>query len=59
MSALGPVPKESTDVSNKPKMGEKNQEVDLELCQDGHFFQKRFLKVCSHLKQKNVGPALT
>ncbi|XP_019127894.2 tudor domain-containing protein 5 [Larimichthys crocea] len=54
LSALGPVPKESTDVSNKPKMAEKNQEVDLELCQDGHFFQKRFLKLEEELRQQIV-----
>ncbi|KAE8294003.1 Tudor domain-containing protein 5 [Larimichthys crocea] len=54
LSALGPVPKESTDVSNKPKMAEKNQEVDLELSQDGHFFQKRFLKLEEELRQQIV-----
>lgn len=47
-------PPESTDVSNKPKMAEKNQEVDLELCQDGQFFQKRFLKLEEELRQQIV-----
>ncbi len=56
-TTLGPVHEEITTVSNKPEMVEKNQEVDPELCQEGRLFEKRVLKVCSHLKQENGEPA--
>lgn len=45
-TALGPDHKESTTVNNESGLVETNQE--------GLLFQKRVLKVCSHLKQENI-----
>lgn len=56
-TTVDPVRKWSTTVSNKPEMVEKNHEAEVVLCQEGWLFQKRVLKVCSHLKQENGVPA--
>lgn len=56
-TTVDPVHKRSTTVGNKPEMVEKNHKAYAMLCQEGWPFQKRVLKVCSHLKQENAVPA--
>ncbi|XP_051233340.1 tudor domain-containing protein 5 isoform X1 [Dicentrarchus labrax] len=45
VTTLGPVHKESTTISSKPEVVEKNQEANPEFCQEGRLFQKRVLKL--------------
>uniref|UniRef100_A0A3Q1IVJ0 Tudor domain-containing protein 5 n=1 Tax=Anabas testudineus TaxID=64144 RepID=A0A3Q1IVJ0_ANATE len=44
------VHKESAAVSKKTEVVEKNQDVELEICQEGHLFQKRVIKLEEELR---------
>ncbi|XP_059197896.1 tudor domain-containing protein 5 isoform X2 [Centropristis striata] len=51
-TTLGPVDQESSTLSNKPQVVDKNKEGDSELCQDAQLFQKRLLMLEEELRQR-------
>ncbi|XP_034737082.1 tudor domain-containing protein 5 isoform X2 [Etheostoma cragini] len=53
-TTLDPVHKESTTVGNKTDVVEKDQEADIELCQEGQLFQKCVQKLEEELRQRIV-----